>query len=156
MRKAPWLQLPRFQSPAVPESAADELARYRRLRSAPRHTRQRTEQERVYWQRVREWLYSAENRWCRVYLLLLGQRVPATECHHYQGRRGMLLLYEPYWIPVSREGHRWIEDHREAARAMGLLCPLGKYNSPIALTDPTQTGAALLPSLPAPNKRKKF
>ena len=41
--------------------------------------------------------------------------MPATQCHHFQGRRGMLLLYEPFWIPVSWEGHRWIEDHRQWA-----------------------------------------
>ena len=62
------------------------------------------------------------------------RRVPATQCHHYQGRRGMLLLHEPFWIPVSWEGHRWIEDHREQARALGLLCPLGRYNAPVQLT----------------------
>lgn len=90
------------------------------------------QQERLYNARVKEWLRQPENRWCRVYLLLLGRRVPATQCHHYQGRRGMLLLYEPYWIPVSWEGHRWIDDHRQQARELGLLCPLGSYNSPVS------------------------
>ena len=46
-------------------------------------------------------------------------------------RRGMLLLHEPFWVPVSWEGHRWIDDHRQRARELGLLCPLGSYNSPV-------------------------
>ncbi len=48
----------------------------------------------------------------------------------------MLLLYEPFWIPVSWEGRRWIEENREPARALGLLCPLGRYNSPVPTEPP--------------------
>jgi hypothetical protein len=131
MKKALWLQLPRFKALATSDRLADELTQYRRLRSVAPRTPERAEQERLYWNQVQEWLRRPENRWCRVYLLLLGRRVPASQCHHYQGRRGMLLLYQPFWIPVSWEGHRWIDEHRPAARALGLLCPLGRYNSPL-------------------------
>ena len=131
MKKALWLQLPKFRPPETLDHWADELTPYRRLRSLARRTPKRAEQERLYGTRVRAWLRMPENRWCRVYLRLLGQRVPATQCHHYQGRRGMLLLHEPFWIPVSWEGHRWIDEHREQARALNLLCPLGRYNSPV-------------------------
>jgi hypothetical protein len=128
MKKALWLQLPRYQRPNVLDGA-NELNRYKRLRSISRRSPTRAGQEQLYRQRVREWLRRPENRWCRVYLLLRGERVRATQCHHYQGRRGMLLVYEPFWIPVSWEGHRWIDDHRERARSLGLLCPMGMYNS---------------------------
>jgi hypothetical protein len=131
MKKALWLQIAQFQPPQTPKGLAEELTQYKRQRWIPGRTPQRASQERLYYTRVREWLRLPENRWCRVYLLLLDQRVPATQCHHYQGRRGMLLLYEPFWIPVSWEGHRWIDDHRQQARALDLLCPLGKYNSSV-------------------------
>jgi hypothetical protein len=131
MKKALWLQLPQFQSPQNPNGLMEELTQYKRLRSMSGRTPQRASQERLYYARVSEWLRLPENRWCRVYLLLLDQRVPATQCHHYQGRRRSLLLYEPFWIAVSWEGHKWIDDHRERARALGLLCPLGLYNSSV-------------------------
>lgn len=131
MRKAPWFQLRHSSAPDSTPSIAQELARYKRLRRVPWRTPVRAEQERLYRSRVKEWLHLTENRWCRVYLKLLNQHVPATQCHHYQGRRGMLLLYEPFWIPVSWEGHRWIDEHRDQARQLALLCPLGRYNSPV-------------------------
>jgi len=131
MKKALWLQLPQFRPIEILDRLTDDLTQYKRCRSVARRTPQRAQQERLYQVRVKEWLRLPENRCCRVYLLLLGQRVPATQCHHYQGRRGMLLLYEPFWIPVSWEGHRWIDDHRQQSRVLGLLCPLGRYNSPV-------------------------
>jgi hypothetical protein len=143
MKKALWLQLPHFRSPQtpneLPDGLAEELTQYKRQRWIPRRTPERASRERLYCTRVREWLRLPENRWCRVYLLLLDQRVPATQCHHFQGRRGMLLLYEPFWIAVSWEGHRWIDEHREQARDLGLLCPLGRYNSPVD-TENTASG----------------
>ncbi len=139
MKRALWLQLPRYAPPTV-DRITDELAEYRRRRFVSGRPRGRAGQERIYIARVREWLRLPENRWCRVYLVLAGRRVPATECHHYQGRRGMLLLYEPFWIPVSWEGHQWINDHRERARELGLLCPLGRYNSPVHRESPGGAG----------------
>jgi len=134
MKKALWLQLPQFRPLENLSLPQDELSQYNRLRLVPRRTPGRAQEERRYWARVQEWLRLPENRWCRVYLLLLSRRVPANQCHHYQGRRGRLLLYEPFWIPVSWEGHRWIDEHREQARVLNLLCPLGRYNSPVADT----------------------
>ena len=165
MRKALWLQLPQFRAPAHSERLEDELTHYKRLRSFARRTPERAEQERLYRTQVKEWLRLPENRWCRVYLLLLGRRVPASQCHHYQGRRGMLLLYEPSWIPVSWEGHRWIDEHRERARDLGLLCPLGQYNSPVrrakapsqGLTKPADAdGASETQVSICPNHRKSL
>jgi len=139
MRKALWLELPKFQPPRTTTSPVDELSHYRRLRSPAHQTPRRAEEESIYRSRLQEWFRLPENRWCRVYLRLQQRRVPATQCHHYQGRRGLLLLHEPFWIPVSWEGHRWIDDHREQARALGLLCPLGWYNSPVLVTS-AETG----------------
>jgi hypothetical protein len=134
MKKALWLQLPRFKSAddsQTLDALGEELNRYKRLRLIRRRSPGRARQEGQYQIQVKEWLRLPENHWCRVYLLLVGRRVSATQCHHYQGRRGMLLLYEPFWIPVSWEGHRWIDDHPQRARELGLLCPLGTYNSSV-------------------------
>src|SRR5215831_12274322 len=129
MRKAPWVQFVKGGGSETVKSVEEELKQYKR--SVAKRTPRRLEEERLYRTRVKEWLTQPENRWCRVYSVLLGQRVPASQCHHYQGRRGMLLLYESFWIPVSFEGHRWINDNRGLARGLGLLCPLGRYNSPV-------------------------
>jgi hypothetical protein len=141
MKKALWLQLPAYQSPESPNEATDPLTQYKRRRWIARRTPERVKHERCYRTRVKEWLRFPQNRWCRVYLALLGRRIPATQCHHYQGRRGRLLLYERFWIPVSWEGHRWIDEHRAEARALGLLCPLGRYNSPVHSKHSARRGA---------------
>jgi hypothetical protein len=137
MKKALWIQLKQTKTVGTLEGPAEELLDHKRQRLCPvsRRTPERAAHERLYCGRVREWLRLPENRWCRVYLLLTGQKVRATQCHHYQGRRGMLLLFEPFWVPVSFEGHRWIDEHRQRARELELLCPLGRYNSPVQLTE---------------------
>ena len=134
MKKALWFRLLQPNPAQALDRPGDELVRYRRARLLRRLTPERAKAQRLYHARAREWLRQPENRWCKVHLLLSGQRVAATQCHHYQGRRGSLLLYEPLWIPVSWEGHRWINENRERARALGLLCPMGRYNSPVDTT----------------------
>ena len=74
MRKALWLQLPQFKVPEPMARLEDELAHYQRLRCLARRTPERAEQARLYQTRVKAWLRLPENRWCRVYLLLLGRR----------------------------------------------------------------------------------
>lgn len=83
------------------------------------------------------WLNRRENRFCAVSRLAqlyelpgwdTNKLLPATQCHHTHGRQGRLLLYEPYWCPVSMKGHEWIELHKKIARDHGLLCMLGRYN----------------------------
>lgn len=44
---------------------------------------------------------------------------PATEIHHMKGRTGTLLTDRKYMLPVSREGHVWIEMNPEEAKAKG-------------------------------------
>jgi hypothetical protein len=34
-----------------------------------------------------------------------------TDIHHKKGREGSLLLDESYWIALSREGHKYVEEH---------------------------------------------
>jgi len=70
MKKALWLQLPRFRPNETLDRLTDELTQYKRSRSVARRTPQRAEQERLYQARVKEWLRLPENRYCQVYLLL--------------------------------------------------------------------------------------
>ena len=53
----------------------------------------------------------------------------ANDCHHKLGRAGKLILDERYWVPVCQTHHEWIHTHPEAARKVGLLCAVGKWNS---------------------------
>jgi hypothetical protein len=132
MKPALWLLLPSYGGRNTePCNAAEELEKYRKKCFLRSRTPERAAEERLYNQQVPEWLRLPENKWCQVYLRLTGERHPATQCHHYQGRRGSLLLYREYWIPVSFAGHRYIDDHPNEARELGLLCPLGFYNSPV-------------------------
>lgn len=43
----------------------------------------------------------------------------ATEIHHKKGRIGELLTDETYWLAVSRQGHRQIEERPEWAKENG-------------------------------------
>ena len=43
----------------------------------------------------------------------------ATEVHHKAGRTGKLYLDVRYWLAVSREGHRKIEENPEWAKENG-------------------------------------
>ena len=133
MKKALWLQLPSYGGLQIDTEPIAQLASLRASYFLRRRTPERASEERLYNQQVKEWLRLPENKWCQVYLRLTGEHRRATQCHHYQGRRGMLLLYRPFWTPVSQSGHLWINDHPDEARAHELLCPLGLYNSPIQL-----------------------
>ena len=53
----------------------------------------------------------------------------ATEIHHQRGRVGRLLNDERHWLAVSAEGHDWIHHNVKQARALGLLCEHGKWNT---------------------------
>lgn len=44
----------------------------------------------------------------------------ASEVHHRR-KRGKYLLDKRTWIPICREHHRWIHDHPNKARKLGVL-----------------------------------
>lgn len=62
----------------------------------------------------KEWFMLPENQKCRVY-----PHLDATDVHHMKGR-GKFLLVKEYWLPVSREGHNWIEEHPAEAKRLGF------------------------------------
>lgn len=61
-----------------------------------------------------------------------GHRISANlnEVHHKRGRRGSLLTDERFWMPVSKQGHRFIHEHPDEARKHGWLCEVGQWNVP--------------------------
>lgn len=44
---------------------------------------------------------------------------PTTDVHHMKGRIGRLLLDTRYWVALSRDGHKYVEENPEWAKANG-------------------------------------
>ena len=53
----------------------------------------------------------------------------ATDVHHSRGKIGRLLNETKYWFALCRNCHRQVTDNPIWARAKGLLCEKGKWNS---------------------------
>lgn len=47
----------------------------------------------------------------------------SSEVHHSARRSGQWLNLQRYWIAVSREGHRWIEENGKEAEKLGFMTP---------------------------------
>lgn len=62
---------------------------------------------------------------CPVLLALQGVTRATETIHHTRGRAGALLLDERFWLAVSMEGHRWIEDNKAEAKRRGWTLPGG-------------------------------
>lgn len=60
-----------------------------------------------------EFLGKPENQKCPI----TGK--PTTDVHHSKGRIGSLLLDTRYWIALSREGHKYVEENPEWAKENG-------------------------------------
>jgi hypothetical protein len=54
--------------------------------------------------------------------------VPAVEVHHYRGRIGRLLDFEPFFLASCRECREWPHTFFKQARALELLAPSPLYN----------------------------
>lgn len=93
-----------------------------------RRTPKKQKENAGYNRAVKIWLQKPANRVCRVTLKRNIRQEPATQCHHKRGRLGALLMDKRFWIPVSDDGHKWIDANRKQARRLGLLCALGDWN----------------------------
>jgi len=60
-----------------------------------------------------EFLGKPENQKCPI----IGK--PTTDVHHMKGRIGSLLLDTRYWVALSREGHKFVEENPEWAKENG-------------------------------------
>lgn len=76
----------------------------------------------------KKYISHLKDHFCPVMLKIKGFRVRITDIHHMAGRKGKLLLYTPYWLPVSRQGHNWIHDNPGKAYELGFLIPSTSVN----------------------------
>lgn len=57
-----------------------------------------------------------------------------VEVHHKRGRgrggRGPLLRDQRHWMPISKQGHRWVHSNIAKARGRGWVCAVGEWNKP--------------------------
>ncbi len=60
-----------------------------------------------------EFLGKKENQICPI------TRQPTTDIHHKKGRVGSLFLDTRYWIALSREGHKFVEENPDWAKENG-------------------------------------
>lgn len=60
-----------------------------------------------------EFLAKKENQICPI------TKQPTTDIHHKKGRAGTLFLDTKYWVALSREGHKYVEEHPEWAKENG-------------------------------------
>lgn len=65
---------------------------------------------------------------CLVALVIFGEDLDLSDVHHKRGRLGQLLLCKRFWMPVSRKGHQWIQDHPDEARKHGWLAQKGDWH----------------------------
>ena len=108
-----------YLGPAAEAKPKRTVAVRRQIRS---RTPQRARDEAKYRARVKVWIVGKKCVICQS---------PSVVCHHKRGRRGVLLLYEPLWVPVCNSCHDWIHDRKPGfARQLGLLAPIGQWNNP--------------------------
>lgn len=70
-----------------------------------------------------------ENPDWRTQLQLSGARLtPSSEAHHYRGRCGRLLDFEPFFVASCKGCREWPHAHAREARALDLLAPASLYN----------------------------
>ena len=53
----------------------------------------------------------------------------ANDIHHTRGKLGELLFATQYFKAVCFTCHRYIHDHPNQARELGLLCQPGQFNT---------------------------
>lgn len=81
-------------------------------------SKKRAKEEAQYNREVKVWKVG---KMCAVY-----PDKKAVDCHHIRGREGAMLLEQKFWLPVSREGHRKIENNPEWARSQGFIINRGQ------------------------------
>ena len=70
--------------------------------------------EDIEYKRLRlEFLSKPENKICPI------MKTETTDVHHKKGRIGKLYLDTTFWIALSREGHRMVEENPEWAKENG-------------------------------------
>ena len=105
---------------------ADALAAVPKRKPVRRVSAKKAKSDRLYNKMVRRWL--AEPKPCAVMRARREPLLDATQCHHKFGRTGTLKFDKRFWIPVSAEGHAWIDANRAKAVVIGLLGGPGEWH----------------------------
>lgn len=87
----------------------------------------RAKQNREYKRLRKEWLAGKECEGC--WPIFNRKQAPATELHHRRGRAGRLLLESRWFCALCDECHRYVHDHPNGARELGLLAKHGEWNT---------------------------
>lgn len=87
----------------------------------------------VYFTLTTEFLLRPENALCLICQVRRehGENIliqPATEVHHFRGRRGRLLCWVPGFRPSCRGCRDFPHDNKKQARELGLLAPAVLYD----------------------------
>lgn len=118
-KKALWMSLPSYRKKRETKARQRIRPVSKRISAA----------KRKYRARVKVWL--DENPRCFACPQISPFNVRfATECHHFRGRLGSLLMDERYWRPVCHSCHMYIHGFVEHARRLGLICKEGDWNKP--------------------------
>jgi hypothetical protein len=72
-----------------------------------------------YWPLRRKFL--DEHEFCEVPLEVHDCTLRATTVHHSKRQHWKIMNETKFWIPACLNGHTWIEDHKNQARAIGLI-----------------------------------
>ncbi len=108
--KAPWTRMPNAKV------------------SQPKAKKQLRRRSKAYESRMKEYRKAAAEFLKRHPLCAVFPSQASAQVHHKFGR-GKFLMWEPGWVQVSLDGHRWIDSHREEARARGLLAARGEWQN---------------------------
>jgi hypothetical protein len=61
-----------------------------------------------------------KGQFCPIALAVYGEFLPIEETHHQAGRESWLKVYEPFFLGVSRKGHKWATDNAAKAIELGF------------------------------------
>ena len=72
------------------------------------------------------------DKFCEVPVELHDCNLSATTVHHMKGQHYKIMNDKRWWLPTCINGHRWIEDHKNDARRLGLILygPKSKIGAP--------------------------
>lgn len=123
--KALWAQLAEKGHGRIPNGGLKVKKEKKRVRPI---TKKLAVSRREYLKIRKEFL--SKNRICAIFDWKLSK-----EIHHSRGKTGPLLTDERFFIPVSRDGHDWIDRNRNLARRTTwkdrpVLCAVGDWNRP--------------------------
>jgi len=76
-------------------------------------------------------VFLANNPRCMAHALVYPGETPrrAVDIHHRNGTIGTLLTDEKHWIAICRNCHSFCHTFIKRARELGLIAPVGQWNT---------------------------